>query len=56
MELDDTLVKAELDDIMARIDGIMRKVEKFEGNSKEKPPEPNEESAFPFGAAYSGGS
>ena len=31
MELDDALVKAELDDIMARINGIMKNVEKFEG-------------------------
>ncbi|MFH0727394.1 MAG: hypothetical protein V2B19_13780 [Pseudomonadota bacterium] len=54
MELDDTLVKAELDDIMARIDGIMKKVEKYEGNSKEKPVEPNEESASPFREAHFG--
>lgn len=35
MELDDASVKAELDDIMARIDGILKRVETFEGNLKE---------------------
>jgi hypothetical protein len=30
--LDDTLVKAQLDDIVARIDGILKKVEKFEAD------------------------
>jgi hypothetical protein len=49
MELDDTRVKAELDDIMARIDGIMKKVEKFEGNIKENLTRPDEESAPPSG-------
>jgi hypothetical protein len=47
MELDDALVKAELDDIMARIDGIMKKVEIFEDNSKEKPLVRDEETALP---------
>jgi len=54
MELDDSLVKAELDDIMARIDGIMKKVERFEGNSKAKPPAPDEESAPPSGGTDAG--
>lgn len=49
MELDDTLVKAELNDIMARIDGIMKKVEKFESSSKEKSPASGEESVLPPG-------
>jgi hypothetical protein len=49
MELDDSLVKAELDDIMARIDGIMKKVEKFESSSREKPSVSGEESVFPPG-------
>lgn len=54
MELDDTLVKAELDDIMARIDGILKKVEKFEGSSKEMPPASGEQSAPPFGVTDGG--
>jgi hypothetical protein len=54
MELDDALVKAELDDIMARIDGIMEKVEKFEGNSKEKPPALDKQSTPPCGTADAG--
>jgi hypothetical protein len=49
MELDDTLVKAELHDIMARIDGIMKKVEQFESSSKEKPPASGEASVLPPG-------
>jgi hypothetical protein len=49
MELDDTLVKAELDDIMARIDGIMKRVEKFEGNLEEKPSVRVEELTPPSG-------
>lgn len=44
MELDDTLVKAELDDIMARIDSIMKKVEKFESSSKDTLPVSSEAS------------
>jgi hypothetical protein len=54
MELDDALVKTELDDIMARIDGIMKKVEIFEGNSKEKTLERDEESALPSREAHLG--
>lgn len=49
MELDDTLVKAELDDIMMRIDDILKRVESFEGKSKEKPPVVDEESAASSG-------
>jgi hypothetical protein len=46
MELDDALVKAELDDIMARIDGIMKKVEHFESRSKETLSASGEESVL----------